>query len=112
MPRIFSVTPILNFNDKELPAHFTFDVPIKGNYYFVQDSDEVFLYIEGRTEADTITVEGKLILEGDDIPDQYITQLVLSFLLEEEIVWATIVTKNPVSAGTAMTGSNHWKKKF
>jgi len=108
MPRIFSVTNLFTFKDEEIPAQFTFDVPVKGDYYFIQDGEEVFLYIEGRTEADTFKVEGRLVAEGDDIPDQFETQTILCALHEEELIWYTVATKEHVT----VTNANEWKKKF
>lgn len=108
MPKIFSVTKVFTFRDEEIPAQFTFDVPVKGDYYFIQDSDEVFLYIEGRVDADTKKVEGRIISEGDEIPDHFETQTVLCTLIEEELTWLSVVTKEHVTVTTA----NEWKKKF
>lgn len=112
MPRIFSVVQIFTFKDEEIPAQFTFDVPVNGDYYFIQDGEDVFLYIEGRTDADTIKVEGRIIVEGDEIPDHYEVQTILAALIEEEITWVTVVTNKPASALTAKSQANAWKKKF
>jgi hypothetical protein len=112
MPRIFSVIQVFTFRDEEIPAEFTFDVPVDGDYYFIQDGEDVFLYIEGRTDADTIKVEGRTIIEGDEIPDRYEVQAILAALIEEEVTWVTIVTNKPASALTAKSQANTWKKKF
>jgi hypothetical protein len=112
MPRIFSVTQIFTFRDEEIPAQFVFNVPVNGDYYFIQDGEDVFLYIEGRTDADTIKVEGRIIIEGDEIPDRYEVQTILAALIEEEITWATVVTDKPASALTAKSQANAWRKKF
>jgi len=112
MPRIFSVIQVFTFRDEEIPAEFTFDVPVDGDYYFIQDGEDVFLYIEGRTDADTIKVEGRTIIEGDEIPDHYEVQAILAALIEEEVTWVTIVTNKPASALTAKSQANTWKKKF
>jgi len=112
MPNIFSVTHLFSFKDEEIPAQFIFDMPAKGDYYFIQDGDDVFLYIEGRTDADTIKVEGRIVVEGDEIPDQFETQTILATLIEEELTWVTVVTKRPASVATALSKANGWKKKF
>lgn len=112
MPKLFSVIHLFSFKDEEVPAQFTFDVPVKGEFYFIQDNEEVFLYIEGRTDVDTIKVEGQLISEGADIPDDYETQTVLGALIEEELVWFIIATKSLARVAPVLTQNNTWKKKF
>ena len=112
MPRIFSVTHLFTFRDEEIPAHFTFEVPAKGDYYFIQDGEDVFMYLEGRTDDDTIKVEGLVISEGAAIPDDFETQTVLAALIEEELVWLTVATKKPVSVADVTKQANTWKKKF
>ena len=112
MPRIFSVTHLFTFRDEEIPAQFTFEVPAKGDYYFIQDGEDVFMYLEGRTDDDTIKVEGLVISEGAAIPDDFETQTVLAALIEEELVWLTVATKKPVSVADVTKQANTWKKKF
>jgi|LauGreDrversion4_2_1035121.scaffolds.fasta_scaffold1249428_1 hypothetical protein len=115
MPRIFSVTHLFTFRDEEIPAQFTFDIPAKGDYFFIQDGEDVFMYIEGRTDDDTIKVEGLVISEGAAIPDDFETQTVLAALIEEELVWLTVVTKEPVrvpDVSKKPTVWDAWKKKF
>jgi hypothetical protein len=112
MSKVFSVVQVFSFKDKEIPAHFTFEVPVNGDYYFIQDTDDVFLYIEGSVKADTVKVDGLVIAEGDDIPADYETQTILSALIEEEFVWFIISTKSSVPAKNATQQQNSWKKKF
>lgn len=112
MPKVFSVIPIFSFKDKEIPAQFTFDVPVDGDYYFIQDTDDVFLYIEGSIGDDTVKVEGLVIGEGDDIPANYTTQTIVNALIEEEIVWFIVSTKQVASAKSATKPQSSWKKKF
>lgn len=112
MPKVFSVVHLFSFKDEEIPQQFTFDVPEKGEFYFIQDGEEVFLYIEGRTNADTIKVEGQIFTEGDEIPDAFETQSILGALIEEEAVWFIVATKKPVHAKIVQNVANTWKKKF
>jgi hypothetical protein len=103
---------LFSFKDEEIPQLFNFDAPAKGEFYFIQDGEDVFLYIEGRTEDDTIKVEGQIITEGDEIPDDYETQTVLGTLIEENLVWFIVTTKSPVHAKIVQNVANAWKKKF
>jgi len=112
MPKTFSVVHLFTFKDEEIPAHFTFDVPVGGDYYFTQEGDDVFMYIEGRTEAATIQVEGQVIPEGSEIPDDFETQSILGTLIDEELTWLIIVTKMSANVNPVKKLVNEWKKKF
>jgi hypothetical protein len=112
MTKLFSIVPIFSFKDKEIPAHFTFDVPTDGDYYFIQDGEDVFLYIEGSVNVDTVKVDGLVIGEGDDIPTDYETQTILAASLEEELVWFIVSTKQLASVKNVTKSQNSWKKKF
>lgn len=112
MPKIFSVVHLFTFKDEEIPAHFTFDVPVGGDYYFIQEGEDVFMYIEGRTEVATIQVEGQILSEGVEIPDNYETQTILGTIIDEELTWLIVVTKMSAHVNPVKNPLNEWRKKF
>jgi hypothetical protein len=110
MPKKFTVTHLFCLESAELPFEFSFDVPINGHFQFVQEDNDVFLYCEGDTTAVTTKVEGRLVIEGDEIPPEFTLHAILALLTEDELGWLTIHIKEvqPLIQRTVTS----WKKKF
>lgn len=110
MTRKFTVTRLFSLEDEEIPEDFSFDVPVGGDFQFLQESNDIFLYCDGDTTAVTTKVLGKLVVEGDEIPPDYTMHAILASLIEDELTWITITIKEvqPLLQKKVLT----WKKKF
>lgn len=120
--RIFNVTKIHSISPEEIPGKFTFEVPIGGTFYFTQDEEHLYLYLEGDTKAPLEKVEALMIQEGEEIPAGYTTEFIalLGYGVygedEDETnavpIWAVVVVKDKQVTKGQQTVGQEWKKKF
>jgi hypothetical protein len=118
------VTKVHPISVEEIPGKFIFDVPIGGSFYFTQDDENLFLYLEGDTEAPIEKVEAIMVQEGEEIPKGYTVEFLAHLgyaLVEEEdgstsdigeAVWAVVAVKDRVVTVGQETKKNSWKKTF
>jgi hypothetical protein len=122
--KVFNVTRVHTISPEEIPGKFVFDVPIGGEFYFTQDEDYLYLYLQGDTEAPVEQVEGIMLQEGEEIPPGYTVDFLAHLgyaLVEEEDgstsdtgepVWAVVAIKDRIVTVGQETKKNSWKKTF
>lgn len=119
--KTFFVRKVHSISPEEIPGKFTFEIPIGGTFYFTQDEENLYLYIEGKTEAALETIEAIMITEGEEIPAGYTTEFIALLgygVFEEEQteaeaepIWAIVAVKDKVK-GSSSSNTSEWKKKF
>lgn len=120
--KTFFVRKVHSISPEEIPGRFTFEIPVGGMYYFTQDEENLYLYVEGSTEASLESVEAIMVTEGEEIPAGYTTEFVALLgygVFEEdqteadaEPIWAIVAVKNKPAAKVPLPASSEWKKKF
>lgn len=122
--KIFNVTKVHTISPEEIPGKFIFDCPVNGSYFFTQDEEFLYLYLEGDTNDDIEKVEAIMIQEGEEIPAGhtvvYLAHLGYSLVEEEdgstsdmgEPVWAVVAVKDNKKQQDKKENPNSWKKSF